>query len=124
MRKHILVCFCALLASAGAIWAQEFSAPPPNMPFKYALGHEQFQEHCAQCHGGTLQGSDEGPPLVHKYYEPGHHDDTSFYRAIQRGSRQHHWKFGDMPAVAGVAENEARAIIEFVRWFQQESGLY
>lgn len=45
-------------------------------------------------------------------------------RAIRRGSRQHHWKFGDMPAVAGVPDNAAKAIIEFVRWFRRQSSLY
>ena len=115
---------CTFVLLATAIQAQEFSSPPSNMPFRYGLGHEQYQEHCAKCHGGSLKGSDEGPPLLHGYYKPSHHNDTAFYRAIRRGSKQHHWNFGDMPAVDGIAENEARAIIEFVRWFQRESDLF
>ena len=115
---------CALLTLTAPIQGQDATSVPSNMPFKYGLGYEQFQEHCARCHGSSLEGTDEGPPLLHGYYIPSHHDDTAFYRAIQRGSRQHHWTFGDMAPVEGIAENEVRAIVEFVRWFQRESGLF
>ena len=34
-------------------------------------------EQCATCHGADLKGSDkgsnQGPPLLHKIYEPSHH---------------------------------------------------
>lgn len=104
--------------------AQESASPPQGMPFKHGLGYEQFQENCAQCHGLDLAGTDEGPPLVHGFYNPSHHGDVAFYRAISQGSPQHHWNFGDMPPVERVDESTARAIVEFVRWFQRESGLY
>ena len=124
--KHAkkILAVCALAASAAAIQAQQFSSPPPNMPFRYGLGHQRYEENCAKCHGSTLLGSDQGPPLLHQYYVPSHHNDAAFYRAIRVGTKRHHWNYDDMPPVAGVAENEARAIVEFVRWFQQESGLY
>jgi len=120
--RAVLV-ICALATSA-PVRAQDATSPPPNMPFRYGLGYERFQENCAQCHGPSLGGTDEGPPLLHQFYVPSHHGDAAFYRAIQAGSKQHHWNFGDMPPVAGVDENEARTIVEFVRWFQQESGLF
>lgn len=100
------------------------NSPPEGMPFRYGLGYEQFQENCAQCHGPDLIGTDEGPPLMHGYYKPSHHSDAAFYRAIQAGSPQHHWNFGDMKPVEGVNQNQARSIVEFVRWFQQKEGLY
>ncbi|MFC1681698.1 c-type cytochrome [Pseudomonadota bacterium] len=94
------------------------------MPFRYGLGHEQFQEHCAACHGRSFEGTDKGPSLMHPYYIPSHHGDAAFFRAIRRGTKQHHWGFGDMAPVPGIAENEARAIVEYIRWYQRESGLH
>lgn len=109
----------SILAAGG-----ETAPPPANMPFRYGLGYELFQGNCAECHGTNLQGTEQGPPLVHAFYRPSHHSDAAFYRAIQVGSPQHHWRFGDMPPVRKVSEKQAGAIIEFVRWFQQDAGLY
>ncbi len=47
-----------------------------------------------------------------------------FYRAMQVGSPQYHWHFGDMLPVQNVGDKQAEEIIEFVRWFQQDAGLY
>lgn len=98
--------------------------PLPPVPFEYGLGHTGFTQNCAGCHGGNLEGSQSGPPLLHGYYHPGHHSDVAFYRAITRGVQQHHWNFGNMPAVETLSPNEAEAIIRFIRWAQQEMGLY
>lgn len=112
---------CLLLSPTA--FAQE-AMPPDGMPFRYALGFELFQDNCAQCHGTDLDGADQGPPLLHAYYKPSHHGDVAFYRAIQYGSPQHHWNFGYMKPVEGVDENQALAIVELVRWYQREAGLY
>ena len=104
--------------------AQNVAPPPPGMPFRYGLGHEQFQDHCSICHGGFLEGTEQGPPLIHVYYVPSHHGNQAFLRAIRRGTKQHHWNFGDMKPVAGISENEERAIIGFIRWYQKDQGLY
>ena len=102
----------------------ESASPPANMPFRYGQGYELFQGNCAECHGANLQGTEKGPPLLHAFYRPSHHSDAAFYRAIQVGSPQHHWHFGDMPPVQNVGDKQAEGIIEFVRWFQQDAGLY
>lgn len=130
MNRHLprtlplLGLFSILWFAATPVFAQDGDAPPPNMPFRYGLGHGQFQDHCAECHGGSLEGTDKGPPLMHGYYVPSHHGDQSISRAIRQGTKQHHWDFGDMKPVAGIAANEERAIIEFIRWFQKDKGLY
>lgn len=103
---------------------QDTASPPAGMPFSRGLGFELFQENCAGCHGADLDGTDEGPPLLHGYYKPGHHSDVAFYRAIEQGSPQHHWNFGDMEPVEGVSRKQAEAIVEYVRWHQRETGLY
>lgn len=102
----------------------ETATPPEGLPFKYGRGYELFQNNCAECHGANLDGTDQGPPLLHGYYKPGHHSDVAFFRAIEHGSPQHHWNFGDMKPVDGVDEKQAQAIVDFVRWYQQETGLY
>lgn len=103
---------------------QDTASPPAGMPFSHGLGFELFQDNCARCHGADLDGTDEGPPLLHGYYKPGHHSDVAFYRAIEQGSPQHHWNFGDMEPVDGVNRKQAEAIVEYVRWHQRESGLF
>lgn len=60
-------------------------------------GARLFAENCARCHGDAAGGTDLGPPLVHRLYEPGHHPDFSFQNAIKNGVISHHWGFGDMP---------------------------
>lgn len=102
----------------------ETAAPPEDMPFSHGRGYELFQDNCARCHGAELEGTQQGPPLLHDYYKPSHHSDASFYRAIESGSPQHHWGFGAMPPVAGASEEQAEAIVEYIRWHQREAGLY
>lgn len=82
-----------------------------------------FERNCAACHGPSASGSENGPPLVHDIYNPGHHGDGSFHNAVQNGARAHHWRFGDMPKVEGVNEPMVGAIIEYVRALQAENGI-
>lgn len=87
-------------------------------------GARLFAAKCAVCHGENASGTDQGPPLVHKIYEPGHHGDASFLAAVRNGVRQHHWSFGDMPRVDGVSERAARRITVYVRELQQANGIF
>ncbi|NOX44078.1 MAG: cytochrome c, partial [Gammaproteobacteria bacterium] len=77
--------------------------PPIGFKKDAALGDQLFHEKCAGCHGNRGMGSDKGPPLVHKIYEPSHHADLSFYRAVKDGVQRHHWQFGNMPPMSGIA---------------------
>lgn len=123
--KGTTILALAVLLSAPTLHAQNTeTAPPDGMPFKYGRGFELFQNNCAECHGGNLKGTDQGPPLLHGYYKPSHHSDVAFFRAIESGSPQHHWNFGDMKPVPGVDKKQAQAIVDFVRWYQQDTGLY
>lgn len=123
-RKNFLATAFIVLSWSTSATAAEMDSPPEGMPFRYGLGYELFQGNCAQCHGADLNGTDEGPPLLHGFYKPSHHADVAFYRAIELGSPQHHWNFGDMKPVEGVNSDNARAIVEFVRWYQRNAGLY
>lgn len=87
-------------------------------------GEALFDQKCAVCHGQRAAGSPQGPPLVHRYYEPGHHSDMAFLLAVRRGVRAHHWRFGNMPPVPGLSDADVRAIIDYVRALQRAKGIY
>lgn len=88
-----------------------------------AQGAEVWAANCAVCHGPDGGGTTVGPPLVHDVYEPGHHSDDSFRRAVSQGSVAHHWEFGDMPPQPQVTEEETEAVIAYVRQLQRDAGI-
>ncbi|MBT3437139.1 MAG: cytochrome c [Oceanospirillaceae bacterium] len=75
-------------------------------------GQVVFNTNCAQCHGVDAAGGIGGPPLIHNIYDPGHHANEAFIRAVRNGVRQHHWQFGDMAF-----------LLKFVREVQQQNGI-
>ena len=88
------------------------------------LGKNIFELKCQSCHGINAAGRHEmGPPLVHKIYEPSHHSNQSFYRAVALGVKSHHWRFGNMAAVKGLTKGDIKAIISYVRELQRENGI-
>ena len=86
-------------------------------------GETVFNKSCSRCHGIKGSGTESGPPLVNKIYEPGHHSDMSFHFAVNRGVRAHHWKFGNMPRIKGVSSKEVDQIIQYIRGLQREAGI-
>lgn len=95
-----------------------------EIPFRLAKGQLLYEKYCSSCHGAELNGSDKGPPLIHPFYKPSHHGDKSFYRAALQGVRQHHWEFGDMPAVTGMTPKKIDSLVPYVRYYQQQKKLY
>lgn len=97
---------------------------PQKMSEKSQAGKVLFEASCATCHGLNAAGVDgRGPPLVHKIYEPSHHGDESFQRAVAVGVRGHHWRFGDMPPVRDLNREDVDQIIEYVRELQRANGI-
>lgn len=88
-----------------------------------ARGEALFASNCVACHGEQAMGTTAGPPLVHEIYEPGHHSDASFQRAVQEGVPQHHWDFGPMPALPGLSEEQVDDITAYVRELQRDAGI-
>jgi len=101
----------------------EFRIPPENFDADIEQGQLGFAVHCRVCHGEDALGTDQGPPLIHRIYEPSHHSDLAFYRAIALGVHQHHWEFGDMPPVPGVSGEDAAHIIAWIRHQQRLAGI-
>jgi len=97
---------------------------PQSLSGEAEIGKRGFETNCAVCHGINAAGRDgAGPPLVHVIYEPNHHGDQAFYLAAMNGVRQHHWPFGDMPAVPGVTQAELKDIVTYVREIQSANGI-
>jgi len=92
-------------------------------PAEHQAGEASFAAHCRACHGPRATGTPQGPPLVDRIYQPGHHGDAAFLLAVQRGVSAHHWRFGNMPPVPGVTESEVRGIVGYVRWLQRQVGI-
>ena len=71
-----------------------------------------FEAIGVSCHGRNAAGQDGvAPPPVRVLHEPGHHDDGSFSRAVARGVRARHWRFGTMAPVEGLSRHGAAAIV-------------
>jgi cytochrome c len=95
----------------------------PATPAALRAGERTYEARCAGCHGSRGIGTEQGPPLVHRIYEPGHHSDAAFHLAATRGVSAHHWGFGDMPPVTDVTPGEVTAIVSYVRWLQRQAGI-
>lgn len=126
--NNILVClllFTFSLTITTAVHADKQGASPmPKVPFIHALGKRKYQDNCASCHGKWIEGTKSGPPLFHGFYKPSHHNDRTFYRAALKGVFEHHWNFGPMPKIEGITVKDMDNIVPFIRWLQQEKGLY
>ncbi len=95
---------------------------PEQDPELVELGEPLYQQHCAQCHGADLRGTDLGPSQLSIVYEPNHHGDAAFLAAVSRGSPAHHWDFGPMPPIPGLSQEDVAAITAFVRERQRIEG--
>lgn len=95
----------------------------PTLTATAERGRAAFQQFCSTCHGAKAAGSDKGPSLVHKIYEPSHHGDPAFLLAASNGVRAHHWRFGDMQPVPGVADRQIAEIVAYIREMQRANGI-
>lgn len=96
----------------------------PELTIAAQSGKQAFDKNCASCHGNNAAGQEgKAPPLVHRIYEPNHHGDISFIRAVKNGVHAHHWPFGNMPPVGGITEVEIQNIIIYVRELQRANGI-
>lgn len=118
-----LVVLAIAAVTACGTTAPTTASPSPAPSNGGSRGAAVYAERCASCHGADLRGTDKGPSHLSKVYESSHHGDNAFRSAIAKGSRQHHWKFGDMPAIPGMSAADVDAVIAYVREVQQREGL-
>lgn len=131
-RGLVAAAMAAAAATGWALWpdgdrhpveSTEAGLVLPELSAAAAMGERLFEKNCIACHGRAAAGSANGPPLVHRLYEPGHHSNAAFQFAARNGVRAHHWQFGDMPPVAGVSEGEVALITTYVRELQRANGI-
>ena len=140
-KRYLLVGVCAVAAVAAFLTLRpgsiEKAAPSeplegdamvaiqmPPIEGNAAIGQRVFEASCASCHGVNAVGVEgEGPPLIHKIYEPSHHADEAFQRAVSQGVRSHHWQFGDMPPVDGLTRGDVAMVIAYIREIQRANGI-
>lgn len=125
VRFRAMALLGCMLLGAGAASAQTLQIPKPSeglMP-NPGVGKKLFAANCAACHGADLKGSDKGPPMLHKVYEPSHHGDVAFQLAVKNGVRAHHWQFGDMKPVPGLTPDDVAHITAFIRLEQRKVGI-
>ena len=124
-RPDVFLCALALAAFVACDSSQPKSAVgggslPPDMH----VGEAKFNANCSACHGPRGTGTQQGPPLVHKIYEPNHHGDAAFQRAAAVGVKAHHWEFGNMPKIDTVSAADVEEIIRYIRWEQRQAGIF
>lgn len=95
----------------------------PTLSDMALAGKKGFDANCASCHGVNAAGGDQGPPLIHDIYNPGHHADAAFFLAVKRGVPRHHWNFDNMPPQPRVTREEVAAIVRYVRELQEANGI-
>ena len=119
----IVLVLCSALLGLSLSAAPVAQSAASKLPAEFQPGEAKFNTLCARCHGPEGIGTKQGPPLVHKIYEPNHHGDAAFQRAAANGVRAHHWQFGDMPKIDGVKPEEVDQIVKYVRWLQRQAGI-
>lgn len=128
--KNVVVAVVALAIGAAVWWflpgatSTTVDVKVPELSPVAQAGREEFVANCAQCHGEYAGGTDQGPPLVHKWYHPNHHADAAFFLATKRGVPQHHWRFGSMPPQPQVGDRSLQQITQYVRELQQANDIY
>ncbi|WP_026481093.1 cytochrome c [Ahrensia sp. 13_GOM-1096m] len=111
-------------ATSGEQGAPLANVNVPELSAVAETGQIAFEANCASCHGVNAAGQDGvAPPLVHKIYEPNHHGDASFLLAVKNGVRAHHWRFGNMPQIKSVEDEEVAQIVAYVRELQRANGI-
>ena len=123
MGARIFAVAAVALFFAAPAGAETVSVTLPELSPEAQAGGQSFVENCAKCHGMIGGGTDSGPPLIHKIYEPNHHGDFAFLRAVRQGTRSHHWRFGDMPPQPQVTDEQISAIVKFIREVQRANGI-
>lgn len=103
--------------------ANPFHLPPDRFVADKYKGAELFRKNCSGCHGRYADGSDKGPPLAYKTYNPNHLADLAFHRAVKNGVRRHHWRFGKMSLLPGISLETVGHIVAYVRALQRQAGI-
>ena len=53
----------------------------------------------------------------------GAYPDAAFLLAVRNGVRPHHWRFGPMPPIDGITDDDVDDIVAYVRGLQRDAGI-
>lgn len=123
MSLIVLVLGTASACSQNGVEPKE-TGTAASVPAELREGERKFNANCSTCHGIGGVGTTQGPPFLHKIYEPNHHGDAAFQRAAATGVKAHHWQFGDMPKIGAVQPEDVDQIIKYIRWLQKQAGIF
>lgn len=123
----LVVIASALLSACGEPWPEQ--GIDPTNPAKLAIGQEVYEEHCAVCHGASLEGQPDwrirradgrlpAPPhdaSGHTW----HHSDDELFAMIHDGIVPPLAPQGyqsDMPAFGDIlSDDEIRAVLAYIQ---------
>ena len=121
LKLMLVAAACVGLPALAQTW--QVPKPSPGLMPNPSAGKSLYEKNCAACHGVALDGTDKGPPFLHRVYVPSHHGDAAFQLAVRNGVRAHHWKFGDMQPVPAVSADDVAHITAYVRVGQRQAGI-
>jgi mono/diheme cytochrome c family protein len=124
-----LVALSLVALTTYAMWGQEkisikatVTIPPLTASAQH--GRAIFATACQDCHGvDGAGGSRKGQPLIHPMYRENQFPDFVFKKSIRDGKREKNWRFGPMPALDTLTEQQIDEVTEFVRAVQNASGI-
>ena len=94
----------------------------PDMTASLQQGAQLFTKYCSACHGAVGDGSDNGPPLVHKIYEPGHPPDEAIHSCADVRVLADRWRLGEMLPWVATTSPVIELIVPFLRAMQKANG--
>ncbi len=123
------LCLAVVLLSAGACRTNEAGRPPDFDPQSVERGEVIYADHCAVCHGASLEGeadwkmqNTDGSFRAPPHDASGHtwhHSDTQLIDAIRRGGARLPDDIGGisaMPAYESIlTEQEIDAVLDFIK---------
>lgn len=119
----VIAMFATVVVIVSQLGSGQVKVKVPELSSLAKRGKVEFDNSCAACHGTNAAGTKQGPPLIHKTYNPGHHNNDAFYRAVKSGVAKHHWNFGNMPPISNVSKSQVGRIIRYVRELQLANGI-
>ncbi len=96
----------------------------PELSVAEQRGRHVFARACEECHGvDGAGGVRTGPPLIHPMYRENLYPDHVFKKVIRDGKREKNWRFGPMPKVENITDQDIDDVTAFVRAAQIASGI-
>lgn len=116
---------CSIITRMGNSPSANYVAPRGEAAREMAKGKALFEAKCQKCHGERAGGTWRMPSLVSPPYGPKQLTDRSFHLTVMNGARSRYWlNFKGMQPIKNLSQEEAEAILRFVRDLQKQAGIY